>query len=83
MKKIIVGFIFLFTCKLCAISTTMNHRLVSSAPLLYKQLDYAHEDLSIEFEPWISQAFDPDHTISNLTPQGKISLHQATLGCSY
>ncbi len=57
-----------------AISTVMNHRLVASSPLLYKVMVYSQKELSIEFEPWVSGAFDPAHTMANLTPNGTSSL---------
>ncbi len=60
--------------QLHAISSAMNHRSVTSSPLLYKQLDYSHDQLSIEFEPLVSGMFDPEHTIANLTPGGKMTL---------
>ena len=65
-----------------AISSAMNHRLVTSSPLLYKQIDYEYEDLSIEFEPLACGSFDPEHIIANLTPDGKmsLSLNQAGYG---
>lgn len=62
------------TFSLFALSSTMNHRLVSSAPLLYKQIDYFQEQVSIEFEPFVSGSFDPGHITKNLTPQSKLSL---------
>ncbi len=60
--------------ELHAFSSAMNHRLVTSSPLLYKQIDYTYENLSIEIQPLISGAFDPEHIIANLTPGGKMSL---------
>ncbi|MBP6869959.1 hypothetical protein KBC04_03695 [Candidatus Babeliales bacterium] len=82
MKKIILVLLLFSGLKLDAISSTMNHRLVTSSPLLYKQIDYSHENLSIEFEPWISQMFDPQHTVSNLAPEGlsTLSLEQRGTG---
>lgn len=74
MKKIIMALLIFSGLRLLSISTTMNHRLVTSSPLLYKQIDYSYENLSIEFEPWVSGMFDPEHTIANLTPQGKMTL---------
>jgi len=78
MKKLLAVILLLFDINLHAISSIMNHRLVTSAPLLYKQLDFSHEDLSIEFEPWVAGMFDPKHTMANLAPQGKsvLSLDQ-------
>ncbi len=54
-----------------AISTVMNHRLVTSSPLLYKQMDYAHKQASFEIEPWLSGMFDPEHTMANLGINGQ------------
>lgn len=71
MKKIIMVVLMIFAAlKLDAISTTMNHRVVCSSPLLYKQNDYSFGSLSLEFEPWVSEMFDAQHTVNNLTPQG-------------
>ena len=53
-----------------SISTTMNHRLVSSSPLQYKQIDYAHKAFSFEIEAWASGMFDPQHTMANLGIDG-------------
>jgi hypothetical protein len=83
MKKNILVVLLIFgSSGLYAISSAMNHRLVTSSPLLYKQIDYQYEDLSIEFEPVACGSFDPDHIIANLTPDGKmsLSLNQAGLG---
>jgi hypothetical protein len=74
MKKVIMVGLLVFASELYPISTTMNHRLITSAPLLYKQIDYAYEKLSIEFQPLISGMFDPGHTIANLTPGGAMTL---------
>lgn len=52
----------------------MNHSPITSQPLLYKQINYSYEELSIEFEPLIAGAFDPQHIIANLTPGNKMSL---------
>ena len=68
----IIGFVF--GSQLQAFSSAMNHRSITSSPLLYKQIDYTHRDLSIEFEPLVSGSFDPSHIISNLTPDGKMTL---------
>lgn len=64
------------------IATVMNHRGITSSPLLYKQIDYAHENISIEFEPWISQSFDPDRIMANLSLNQKstVTLNQQGKG---
>lgn len=66
----------------CAISTTMSHRVVCSAPLLYKQIDYADPAMSFEAEPWVSGMFDPQHTMANLgiNGQSSMALSQSGLG---
>lgn len=71
MKKIVISILLIIECQLDAISSAMNHRLITSSPLLYKQINYAHENLSIEFEPWIGQSFDPDRIMANLSPNGR------------
>jgi len=68
-----------------AISSVMNHRLVTSSPLLFKQDDYSkHEDKSFSFElqPWVSGMYDVKHTMENLGINGKTSmtLNQQGLG---
>ncbi len=70
----IVAILFISDFELYAFSSVMNHRLVTSSPLLYKQIDYTYENLSIEFEPLVSGAFDLEHIIANLTPGGKMNL---------
>ena len=83
MKKFIMAALLVSGWSgLHAISSAMNHRLVTSSPLLYKQIDYEYEDLSIEFEPLACGSFDPEHIIANLTPDGKmsLSLNQAGYG---
>lgn len=80
MKKIIMVMFLFAQLQLCAIATTMNHRLVTSSPLLYKQIDYSHKNMSIEFEPFISQMFNPQHIMENLTPDGSMSLLLNQLG---
>ncbi|MDP3788411.1 MAG: hypothetical protein Q8Q60_03810 [Candidatus Chromulinivorax sp.] len=74
--------LFFSTSALQAISTTMNHHSLTSSPLLYKQIDYAYEQLSIEFEPLVSGMFDPEHTMANLSPNGTmtVSLNQQGFG---
>ncbi len=64
--------------QLHGLSSSINHRLVTSSPLLYKQINYAHENLSIEFEPWFGQSFDPESIMKNLSPNNSstISLNQ-------
>jgi len=77
----IIGICFLvFTFPLISISTTMNHRLVSSAPLQYKQIDYSEQRLSFEIEPWFSEMFNPEHTMENLGINGKSSMILNELG---
>lgn len=56
-----------------SISTTMNHRLVTSAPLLYKQTGYNYDQFSLEIEPFVSGAFDSAHTMGNLGIHGTSS----------
>lgn len=60
----------------------MNHRLVTSSPLLYKQIDYSEKAMSFEAEPWISGMFDPQHTMENLGINGQsyMALSQEGLG---
>ena len=70
----LIAMVFMYESQLHAFSSTMNHRSVTSSPLLYKQIDYAHDQLSIEFEPLVSGAFDPEHIMANLSPNGKSSL---------
>ena len=57
-----------------AISTAMNHRLVTSSPLLYKQINYSEKEMSFELEPFISGMFDPEHTMANLGINGQSSM---------
>jgi hypothetical protein len=71
MKKLVISMFLVASSQLDALSSTMNHRLVTSSPLLYKQIDYTRENLSIEFEPWIGQSFDPDRIMANLSPSGR------------
>jgi len=84
MKKIIVVALLVSTgCALRAdISSAMKQREVTSSPLSYKVMNYAEKQLSIEFEPYISGMFNPQHTIANLTPNGSntLSLNQQGLG---
>lgn len=82
MRNIIMVGLLVFGSELYAISTTMNRRLVTSSPLLYKQVDYAHQALSFEIEPWVSGMFDPQHTMGNLgiNGQSNMSLNQQGLG---
>ena len=61
-------------------SSTMNHRTTVSSPLLYKVMDYSEKQLSIEFEPWVSGAFDADHIMANLSPNGKSTVILDQLG---
>lgn len=63
-----------------AISSVMNHRNISSSPLLYKVMDYSEKQLSMEFEPWVSGMFDPDHTMANLSPNGTSTIRLDQLG---
>ena len=80
MKKI-VGICFLFfTFPLISISTTMNHRSVSSSPLQYKQIDYSEKQLSLEIEPWFSEMFNPKHIMENLGINGQSSMMLNELG---
>jgi hypothetical protein len=63
-----------------AISTVMNHRLVTSSPLLYKQIDYSQQQMSFEIQPWISGMFDPKHTMGNLGIDGKSQMELSQAG---
>lgn len=74
MKKIIAAILLAFGPGLHAFSSAINHRLITSSPLLYKQIDYSHDQLSIEFEPWVSGMFNPNHTTEIFTPDSKLSL---------
>ncbi len=74
MKKIICVGLLTLAFQLDAISTAMSHRTVCSAPLLYKQIDYADQVMSFEAEPWISGMFDPQHTMENLGINGQSSM---------
>ena len=82
MKNIIkVGLLF-FAFPLTSISTTMNHRLVSSAPLQYKQIDYFENLTSFEIEPWYSKMFNPEHVMENLgiNEQSSVMLNELGFG---
>jgi len=74
--------LFIFESTLYSISSAMNHRLVTSSPLLYKQIDYAEKAMSFEIEPWISGMFDPEHVMQNLGINGQshMALSQQVLG---
>lgn len=78
-KTIVIGLLF-FTFQLISNSTTMNHRLVSSAPLQYKQIDYSEKQLSFEIEPWFSNMFKPEHVMENLGINGQSSMMLSELG---
>ena len=80
-KFLMVGLLVIGS-QLYSISTVMNHRLVTSSPLLYKQIDYADPSLSLEIEPWVSGMFDPQHTMGNLGINGQsdMVLNQQGLG---
>ena len=80
MKKIFAMFLIGCGFELNSISTVMNHREVSSSPLLYKQNDYADKSLSFEIEPWVSEMFDPQHTMENLGIDGKSIMRLDQLG---
>jgi len=81
MKKIITVMLLASTgYQLDAISSVMNHRLVSSSPLLYKVMDYSQKELSVEFEPWVGGMFDANHTMANLSPNGTSSVVLDQLG---
>ncbi len=62
------------------ISTVMNHRLITSSPLLYKAVDYTESKLSIEFEPFFSVMFDADHTVEHLMLNNQSSMVLDQLG---
>jgi hypothetical protein len=82
MKKMMLGIALITTvCQLQgSISTVMNHRLITSSPLLYKAVDYTESKLSIEFEPFFSSMFDADHTIAHLTLNNQSSMVLDQLG---
>ncbi|MBV8661412.1 MAG: hypothetical protein JO129_04675, partial [Candidatus Dependentiae bacterium] len=80
MKKIIVAILIAFVPGLHAFSSAINHRPVTSSPLLYKQIDYTRDQLSIEFEPWVSGMFNPNHTTQIFTINNKLSLSLDQLG---
>ncbi len=82
MKKIICVGLLSCAFSLHSISTVMNHRLISSAPLQYKQIDYSENQMSFEIEPWISSMFDPKHTMENLGINGQsgITLNESGFG---
>ncbi len=69
MKKIITVVLLASAgYQLDAISSVMNHRIISSSPLLYKVMDYSEKQLSIEFEPWVGGMFDSQHTMYAVVP---------------
>jgi hypothetical protein len=72
--------LLVFGTELHSISTVMNHRLVSSSPLLYKQVDYADPSLSLEIEPWVSGMFNPAHAMTNLGINGQSTMELNQLG---
>lgn len=75
MKKVLTVGLLIFGAQVYGeISTVMNHRLVTSSPLLYKQVDYAEKQLSFEIEPWASGMFDPEHTMENLGINGQANM---------
>lgn len=77
MKKICIVGMLIFGSQLHCYSSIMNHRLVTSEPLLFKQDDYSKFDdktLSFEIAPWGSGMFDPTHTMSNLGVNGTSSM---------
>jgi hypothetical protein len=73
-QQLLTCSLIVMTSSLVSISTTMNHRLVTSSPLQYKQIDYAHKAFSFEIEAWASGMFDPQHTMGNLGIDGKNSM---------
>lgn len=73
MKKICIVGLLMFASPLHCYATIMNHREVTSNPLLFKQDDYSCFDdktLSFEIVPWGSGTFDPAHTMANLGING-------------
>lgn len=80
MKKILTVMLIGCAFEVNSMSSTMNHRLVTSSPLLYKQIDYAHKQFSLEIEPYVSGMFDPTHTMGNLGIDGKSSVRLDQLG---
>jgi len=79
-QRIATMILLVFGFELYSISTTANRREVTSAPLLYKQINYAQQALSIEIEPWVSGMFDPEHTMGNLGIDGKSTMILSQLG---
>ena len=82
VRKIITMMLLSCSVNMHAISSAMNHRLVTSSPLLYKQINYSEKEMSFELEPFISGMFDPDHTMANLgiNGQSSIALNQNGFG---
>lgn len=83
MKKLCTMVLIGFGFQLHSMSSVMNHRLVTTAPLLYKQDDYSKQNentLSLEIEPWVSGMFDPQHTMENLGIDGKSIVRLDQLG---
>src|SRR3989339_1122960 len=77
MKKICIVGMLIFGSQLHSYSSIMNHRLVTSEPLLFKQDDYSKcndKTFSLEIAPWGSGMFDPAHTMANLGVNGTSSM---------
>lgn len=77
MKKICIVGMLIFGSQLHSYSSIMNHRLVTSEPLLFKQDDYSKFDdktFSLEIAPWGAGMFDPTHTMANLGVNGTSSM---------
>lgn len=77
-QRIVTMLLLTFGSEMYAMTSVADRRQATSAPLLYKQMDYADKALSIEIEPWVSGMFDPKHTMGNLGIDGKstITLNQ-------
>ena len=83
MKKICLVGMLVFGSELHSYSSIMNHRLVTSEPLLFKQDDYSKFDdktLSFEIAPWGAGMFDPKHTMANIGVNGTDSMVLNQLG---
>jgi len=52
----------------------MSHRVMSTSPLLYKMINYSNRQISYSAEGIFSSMYDNQHTIANLTPEGKQTL---------
>lgn len=74
IKKILAPILLAASCnQLQALTSTMNHRLVTSTPLIYEQTNYVNHRLNIDLEPIVIQSFDPDRIMANLSLNGRPS----------